>query len=89
MLASSNSQHHPGPRAHRVIDYQFEPPIPAGWTRLVTRELSAIETIETQLWCSRMTGGRWCSVLWYTPCHRQLFLFERGQDAAMFKLAWG
>lgn len=75
--------------AIRLFDYAFKPDHPQGWQHITTRDLADSELFDVQAWLRLMTSSDYDTITHYTPAMRMLVYFERSQDAAMFKLAWG
>lgn len=75
--------------AIRLFDYAFKPDHPQDWQHITTRDLKDEELFDVQAWLRLMISSDYDTITHYTPAMRMLVYFERSQDAAMFKLAWG
>ncbi|WP_156359713.1 hypothetical protein [Sphingomonas sp. Leaf28] len=73
----------------KLWDYAYEPQHPDDWTTVKTRDLEEGELFEVHKWLRLMSNQPYDTITHYTPALSMLVYFERTQDAAMFKLAWG
>lgn len=75
--------------AIKLYDFAYRPEHPKAWIGVLSRDLEESELFEVQSWLRLMASSAYDTITHYTPAMRILAYFERGQDAAMFKLVWG